>query len=70
MNPLFDHQLLQTRRQFFGGTGLRLGGIALASLLVSPTTQGPGRRRATMLPGLAGFPHLVPKARSLQSICT
>ena len=32
MNPLVTHQLLQTRRQFFGNTGLRLGGIALAFL--------------------------------------
>ncbi len=64
MNPLFENQLLQTRRQFFGNTGLRLGGIALASLLGSP----PGRAVAAggqMLPGLAGFPHFAPKARSL-----
>ena len=27
MDPIFEHQLLQTRRQFFGSTGLRLGGL-------------------------------------------
>ena len=32
MNPLLEFQLNQTRRQFFGNTGIRLGGLALASL--------------------------------------
>ena len=33
MNPIFEEQLLQTRRQFFGSTGLRLGGMTLAGML-------------------------------------
>ena len=33
MDPIFDYQLLQTRRQFFGQTGLRLGGLALGMLM-------------------------------------
>jgi hypothetical protein len=64
MNPLLDHQLLQTRRQFFGRTGLRVGGIALASLMGSfarPARAAGG----AMHPGLAGIPHFAPKARSL-----
>ena len=30
MDPLFEQQLVQTRRQFFGNTGLRAGSIAMA----------------------------------------
>jgi hypothetical protein len=61
MNPLFDHQLLQTRRQFFGQTGLRLGGLALASLL-----GGRSLARATQVhPALTGFPHFPPRANRL-----
>jgi len=33
MDPLIEHHLLQTRRQFFGSAGLRVGGIALAHLM-------------------------------------
>ena len=50
MNPLFEHQLLQTRRQFFGDTGLRLGGIAMASLLGSAGTQFRRRFRGAPKP--------------------
>ena len=32
MHPLHQYQLNQTRRQFFGTSGLRLGGLALAVL--------------------------------------
>jgi hypothetical protein len=32
MNPIHERQLALTRRQFFGTTGLRLGGAALAML--------------------------------------
>ena len=64
MNPLIEHQLLATRRQFFGRSGLRLGGLALSWLMgqdaakaVSP--GGPAH------PGLPGFPHFAPKAKRL-----
>ena len=33
MNPLFESNLLQTRRQFFGQSGLRLGGLGLTYLM-------------------------------------
>jgi hypothetical protein len=39
MHPLFEHIQHPTRRQFFGSTGLRLGGAALALLA--------GRRQKT-----------------------
>ncbi len=70
MQPLRDFQLLETRRQFFGHAGLRLGGLALGWLL----GQG-GRARARSLPStpgservhppLPGFPHFAPKAKSV-----
>lgn len=64
MNPIFDNQLLQTRRQFFGNTGLRLGGLAMASLLASP-----GRSSAALgsevHPGLPALPHFAGKAKAV-----
>ncbi len=64
MNPLFEHELAQSRRQFFGSTGLRLGGLALAGLM------GSGAKNAVaagpkMFAPLANFPHFAPKAKSL-----
>ncbi|MGI9244311.1 MAG: DUF1501 domain-containing protein, partial [Verrucomicrobiales bacterium] len=63
MNPLFDHQLLQTRRQFFGQTGLRMGGLAMASLLGMPErSQGLSSR---VHPALPDLPHFAGKAKSV-----
>jgi hypothetical protein len=66
MDPLFTAQLQQTRRQFFGHTGLRLGGIALATMLgenmtasAAPTASG------RVHPPLPGVPHFPPKAKSI-----
>lgn len=64
MNPLIEHQLLATRRQFFGRSGLRLGGLALSWLMgqdaaKAVTPGGPAH------PGLPGFPHFAPKAKRL-----
>ena len=63
MNPLNEHQLLQTRRQFFGDAGLRLGGIALAQILGSAASAAPSAVRVH--PPLPGFPHFKPRAKSL-----
>jgi hypothetical protein len=62
MHPLFEHNLLQTRRQFFGSTGLRLGGLALGLLA--------GNRQACAEPAqvhppLADLPHFPPRAKAL-----
>jgi len=66
MDPLFQHQLLQTRRQFFGHTGLRLGGLALASLLGEQRTAGAAANlTAPVFPALPGFPHHPPRAKRL-----
>jgi hypothetical protein len=64
MNPLFDHQLLQTRRQFFGHAGLRLGGIALAHLLGTAATTR-AAASGSVHPALPGMPHFAPKAKSI-----
>lgn len=68
--PLFESQLYQTRRQFFGDVGLRFGGLALSWLM----SGGAGRARAMGIgtaasgpvhPALPGLPHFPPKARAL-----
>ncbi len=61
MNPLLDLQVLQTRRQFFGNSGVRLGSVALGSML------GAGGKAfaAQMNPALADLPHFAPKAKSI-----
>ncbi len=63
MHPIFEHQLLQTRRQFFGNVGLRAGGIALGMMAAES-----GARAATterVHPPLPGFPHFTPKAKAV-----
>jgi len=67
MNPLFEHNLLQTRRQFFTGPGLRFGGMALAAILDSKF-NGPSAHAAEgtrVHPPLPDLPHFKPKAKSL-----
>src|SRR5579863_4998200 len=66
MNPIIENHLLQTRRQFFGSTGLRLGGIALASLLGSHgSARAAESSSRPMFPALPGLPHFAPKAKAL-----
>lgn len=62
MDPYFEHQLLQTRRQFFGDTGIRLGGAALASMLAAP---GVGHAASEVHPALPGLPHFAGKAKAI-----
>lgn len=68
MDPIFEHQLLQTRRQFFGTAGLRLGGLALAHLLGGETaTRAAAAPNAggRVYPPLPGLPHFAPKAKAI-----
>ena len=65
-STLLEHQLLQTRRQFFGKTGLRMGNVALASMLGSEllgqtalAAPAPGQVHES----LSDLPHFAPKAR-------
>jgi hypothetical protein len=64
MDPFFAQQLDLTRRQFFGSTGLRLGGTALSMLLGSRLARAAGEPER-MQPPLPGLPHFAPKAKSL-----
>lgn len=63
MYPLHEHFLHQTRRQFIGDSGLRLGGLALAMLGGRQTASA--AQPAPVHPPLPGFPQFAPKARAL-----
>src|SRR3954468_16376065 len=69
MDPIFAHQFLQTRRQFFGHTGLRLGGLALTGLLcraqAASSANTAAAAAARIHPALSGLPHFAPKAKRL-----
>jgi len=67
MNP--SHEFLNhlTRRQFFSGAGLAMGGLAfnlLASRLRG-AAKHPDALNARVHPPLAGFPHFAPKAKRI-----
>jgi hypothetical protein len=62
MHPYLEHQLALTRRQFFGSSGLRLGGAAVA-LLAGKRAASAGVER--MHPPLPGLPHFAPKAKAV-----
>ena len=64
MNPFLESQRHQTRRQFFGSTGLRLGGTALAAMLANAVTRT-ANAAPQMLPPLPGLPHFAPKAKAI-----
>ena len=65
MNPLLEFQLNQTRRQFFGNTGIRLGGLALATLGVGKLFGAAAPAVPRVHPPRPGFPHFAPKAKRL-----
>jgi hypothetical protein len=62
MHPLTEYQLNETRRQFFGSAGLRLGGLALGMLAAKPQAASAAER---VHPPLPGFPHFPPKAKAV-----
>ena len=66
MNPATQYHQLQSRRRFFQGAGLKVGGIALAQLIgqenraaAKPAADG------DIHPALPGLPHFAPKAKNL-----
>ncbi|MSU48276.1 MAG: DUF1501 domain-containing protein [Opitutus sp.] len=67
MNPFHDYLNHLTRRQFFSGAGLAMGGVALNWL--APRLGAAGLSRdalnARVHPALAGFPHFAPKAKRI-----
>jgi uncharacterized protein (DUF1501 family) len=64
MDPFREHCLDQTRRQFFGSTGLRLGALGLAALSGHQAASA-AADSARVNPPLPGLPHYAPKARAL-----
>ena len=70
MHPLLDHLQMQTRRQFFGHTGLRLGGVA-AAMLMGQSMRSSAAQAATNsaaprpFPTLEGLPHHKPTAKAV-----
>jgi hypothetical protein len=62
LNPERNYQSQQTRRQFFGSSGVRMGGIAMATLLAE---QAGLRASDTVHPALPGLPHFAPTAKSV-----
>src|SRR5215213_7685257 len=64
MNPIHERQLNLTRRQFFGATGVRLGGAALALLAGGRLVAKP-QAAERVHPPLPGFPHHAPKAKAV-----
>jgi hypothetical protein len=65
MNPLFEYNLLQTRRQFFGNMGIRLGGAALATLGAGGMLKGLAAAQDRVHPPLPGLPHFAPRAKNI-----
>ncbi len=65
MDPRLERELWLSRRQFFGGTGLRLGSLALATLAGQGLLRADEEKTAAMNPPLPGMPHFAPKAKSL-----
>ncbi|MEI6466206.1 MAG: DUF1501 domain-containing protein, partial [Verrucomicrobiota bacterium] len=67
MNPCHDYLNNLTRRQFFSGAGLAMGGVALN--LLSPRVRAAAVRaqalESRVHPPLAGFPHFAPKAKRI-----
>jgi uncharacterized protein (DUF1501 family) len=61
MNPFFENQILQTRRQFFGQTGIRMGGLAMASMLSADLA----RAASAVHPALPKMPHFAGKAKAV-----
>ena len=62
MDPLETYARDLTRRQFFGSTGVRLGGVALAMLAAEQAARAGGSKPH---PALPGFPHHRPTAKSV-----
>lgn len=64
MNAAIEYHRNETRRQFFEGAGLKVGGLALAGLMGGHAQGGDDQSQA-MHRALAGLPHFAPKAKRL-----
>ncbi len=69
MNPAYHYLNNLTRRQFFSGAGLAMGGVALN--LLAPRLRATAAKtpndllNARVQPPLAGFPNFAPKAKRI-----
>ncbi len=61
MNPCHDYLNHLTRRQFFAGAGLAMGGVALNWL--APRLRAAPAPGTLIHPPMPGFPHFAPKAK-------
>jgi hypothetical protein len=65
MDPRLEADLQLSRRNFFGGTGLRLGAVAMATLASKPSGAADKQAPQRMNPPLPSLPHHTPKATSV-----
>jgi len=65
MDPALEFHHLQSRRRFFQGAGLKVGGIALAQLLAQRGLAAKPTPGPDIHPALPGLPHFAPKAKNL-----
>ena len=65
MDPALEYHHLQSRRRFFQGAGLKVGGIALAQLLAQRSLAAKPTPDPDIHPALPGLPHFAPKAKNL-----
>ena len=63
-SDLHDYLNHLTRRQFFAGAGLAMGGVAL-NWLAPRLAAAPIKSGTQVHPALAGFPHFAPKAKRI-----
>lgn len=64
MNPILEQLAAQTRRQFFGSVGLRMGGVGMA-MLAPELLRGVSQAAERVQAGLPELPHFPPKAKAL-----
>jgi len=66
MDPVLEYHRLATRRQFFQGAGLKVGGLALAGLMGGQRTAAASATGSSRVHSpLPGLPHFAPKAKRL-----
>ena len=65
MHPFLDQQLGLTRRQFFGSTGVRLGGMGLGLCAASSLRGEEHADPARMHPPIPGLPNFAAKAQNI-----
>ena len=64
MHPFLDRNLTLNRRQFFGSTGIRLGGVAMGMCAATSLLAREDADPARMYPPLPGLPHFAAKAQN------